>query len=104
MSTFNPETLARQRRLIDACLKHQVAFRWDDPGTFLISAKGLDAVLDEVMRDGYQVLGLDGFELESTIIHPRFDLIYSPRPDEDPRAVLKDWPSDIWIDAQIRRK
>jgi hypothetical protein len=68
--------LTRHRLLIEACLRHRVRFFWRSPGTLLIDGRGIRAVIDDLQSTGQVVIGLEGFELESTIIHPRIDLIF----------------------------
>lgn len=93
-----------QRVLIEACLKLGIPFFWRTPGTMLISGKGIRSVLKEVAAQGHKILGLEAFELESTDIHPRLDLIFdaSRRPEiDDPSTIAADWPKDLWIDVTL---
>jgi hypothetical protein len=93
-----------QRALIEACLNENVSFFWLGPGTLLIESSGLGSVLDVVTAAGANVLGFDGFEMASTEIRPRFDLIYDAesRPDiVNPMAVAADWPKDVWVDVVL---
>lgn len=96
--------LLSHRLLIDACLENGVYFFWRGPGTLLIAQGGIRTILLEVRRSGAEVLGLDGFELESSGIRPRLDLIYdsSVGPDQDPIAVASSWPANIWVDVTLR--
>jgi hypothetical protein len=89
---------------MDACLKHNVEFWWRGRGTFLIRGTGASTVIEDVESRGWAVIGLEGFELESTIIHPRLDLIY----DADrahrggPAAVAAEWEQEnVWIDMTV---
>lgn len=96
---------ASQRLLIEACLDKGVPFFWRGPGTLLIERSGLDAILPVVSAAGATVLGFDGFEMESTDIHPRLDLIFdaSARPDvRDPLSAIVEWPADVWVDVALR--
>lgn len=93
-----------QRVLIEACLKHRVPFFWRTPGTMLISAKGMRTVLKEVSAEGYRVLGMEAFELESPDVHPRLDLIFDASLQteiEDPSVVAANWPEDLWVDVTL---
>src|SRR5438552_8843489 len=97
--------LTAHRVLIEACLKKRVAFFWRGPGTLLIASPGIQDVLREVMAQGNDVLGLEGFELESSDIHPRLDLIYdaSRRPDIlDPSSVVATWSGEIWVGVTLK--
>lgn len=94
-----------QRLLIEACLDQGVPFFWLGPGTLLIERSGLDAILPVVKAAGATVLGFDGFEMESTDIHPRLDLIFdaSARPEVgDPLSAISEWPADVWVDVALR--
>src|ERR1700716_1287521 len=47
-------------------------------------------------------LGLEGFEIESSVIHARIDLIFdaSRRPEgTDPIQIVSDWSAEVWVDA-----
>ena len=104
MSSSDSAPFDYQRVLIDACLRHRVPFFWRGPGTMLISIKGASPVLRDVTARGYPMLGVEGFELDGTVIHPRLDLIFDAesRPDvSDPVAVLAGWPDDVWIDVVV---
>jgi hypothetical protein len=93
----------KYRVLIDACLKHEVPFFWRSRGTLLISGKGIRQVLQEVSRT-HQILGLEGFDLESTTIHPRLDLIFdsSTMPTgPDASKVVSSWPEEAWVDVTL---
>ncbi len=98
------DTSTSQRLLIDACLRRSVPFFWRGPGTLLIAGTGVQAVLRDVANAGARVLGVEGFELESTEIHPRIDLIFtsSRRPHEDPASVVATWGDDVWVDITLR--
>jgi hypothetical protein len=94
-----------QRLLIGACLDKGVPFFWRGPGTLLIERSGLDAILPVINAAGATVLGFDGFEMESTDIHPRLDLIFdaSARPEvQDPLSAILEWPADVWVDVALR--
>lgn len=94
-----------QRLLIAACLDNGVSFFWRGPGTLLIERSGLETILPVVNAAGAAVLGFEGFELESTDIHPRLDLIFDAagRPEvRDPLSAIVEWPSDIWVDVALR--
>jgi len=94
-----------QRLLIEAYLDQGVSFFWRGPGTLLIERSGLDAILQVVNAAGATVLGFDGFEMESTDINPRLDLIFdaSARAEvRDPLSAILDWPADIWVDVALR--
>ena len=97
--------LTKHRILIDACLKNNVWFFWHGAGTMLIDRAKLPLVLREVQNAGYEVLGLEGFEMESLDIHPRLDLIYdAERRPEDGLTILETWPDGVWVDVVLRRR
>jgi hypothetical protein len=82
-----------------------VPFFWRGPGTLLIERLGLDVILPLVNAAGATVLGFEGFEMESTDIHPRLDLIFdaSARPEvRDPLSAILEWPTDVWVDVALR--
>jgi hypothetical protein len=98
------EAPQRHRILIDICLANLVPFLWQGPGLLLIDRAGLGSVLAELDRRNIRVLGLDGFELDGAVVHPRLDLIYDadrvpgfPSPEE----VIETWPDDVWVDVTI---
>jgi len=93
-----------QRMLISACLDNGISFFWRGPGTLLIDRSGLDTILPVVIAAGATILGFEGFEMESTDIHPRLDLIFdaSRRPDIlNPSDAISDWPSGVWVDVAM---
>jgi hypothetical protein len=95
---------ARQRIVIEACLRHKIPFFWQSTGTLLIAGTGVQKVLHDLSSRGHRILGLEGFELESPVIHPRLDLIFdaSRRPDiNDPSAIAADWPEEVWVDVSL---
>ena len=85
--------LDNPRRLIDVCLRVGVPFWWQGPGPLLISGSELPAVLDALESAGQQVLGLEGFELESTAVHLRLDPTYdaSIAARDGPAVVAAGW-------------
>jgi len=73
-----------------------------EPDAFL-DATG--KVLPVVTAAGAAVLGFEGFELESTDLHLRLDLIVDAtvRPlGLDPSSAISDWPADIWVDVALK--
>jgi hypothetical protein len=103
MNTERHDPLRVHRLLIDACLSHGVPFFWRGPGTLLISGAGLRPVLEDVKSSGETVIGLEGFEFESTVIHPRLDLIYdaSVAPQGGAVSVGAGWGPAVWIDVTL---
>jgi hypothetical protein len=95
-----------QRLLIEACLRHSVPFWWQGSGTLLISGAGARAVIEDVESLGEKVIGLEGFELESTVIHPRLDLIYdaSVAPRGGAAPVATEWGEGVWLDVTLADK
>lgn len=95
--------LAAQRLLIDTCLTLDVPFWWHGPGTLLISGAGVRAVIESVESSGEKVIGLEGFEIESMVIHPRLDLIYdaSTAPRAGATSVAADWGEEVWVDVTL---
>jgi hypothetical protein len=61
-------------------------------------------VLGDILSQGFEISGLEGFELESTDIHPRIDLIFdeAARPGVAPSTVVDQWPADVWVDVTLR--
>lgn len=92
-----------QRILIDTCLILGVSFWWHGPGTLLISGAGVRAVIERVESSGAKVIGLEGFELESAVIHPRLDLIYdaSTAPRDGATSVASGWGEEVWVDITL---
>ena len=102
--TGHPEVPSRHRFLIELCLSHVVPFFWNGPGLLLISRGGLDAVLADLDWRGIRILGLDGFELDGAVVHPRLDLIYDAErvpAFPTPREVIETRPDDLWVDVTI---
>ena len=94
-----------QRALIEACLANGVPFFWRGPGTLLIARLGVPEVLQQVTAQGGTVLGLEGFEMASSDIHSRLDLIrdLSYGTDmPDPLVVLAEWPNNVWVDVTLQ--
>jgi len=95
-----------QRVVIEACLRNGVPFWWRGRGTLLVNGDGVPSVLADIEARGETVIGLEGFELESTIIHPRIDLIYDA--DTAMRggavAVATEWGPDVWLDVTLQGK
>jgi hypothetical protein len=96
--------LNEHRVLIDACLKLRVPFLWLGPGTLLISPIGIQRVIAEVRSCGADILGLEGFELDTFEVHPRLDLIFDSsvvgRPD--PATLVAGWGVDVWVEVSLR--
>ena len=91
------------RILIDACLRHRVPFFWSDPGTIFIEGKGLLTVLSDVEQQGFEIIGVEGFIMESTDVHPQLHLIFdSERRAEPALKVVSTWPKEIWYDVVLR--
>jgi hypothetical protein len=102
MSHEDAISLKDHRLLIDACLKHNVSFWWHGPGLLLISGEGIRKIVSEVTALGVRVIGLEGFELESTVIHPRLDRIFdSDVSNVEPVSLLATWGDDIWVDVTL---
>lgn len=56
------------------------------------------------MDSGFEVLGLEGFDLESQVIRPRLDLIRDfSLHGGDPLSTVADFGSDVWIDVTLKR-
>lgn len=91
-----------QRLLIDTCLQRGVPFWWRSPGTLLISGAGARDIINRVESSGQKVIGLEGFELESAVIHPRLDLIYDASISPGgAAAAATEWGEEIWIDITL---
>ena len=95
---------ASQELLMDICVAHATSFLWGGPSELLICRDGINAVLADLTDRGTAILGMEGFELEGSDLHPRLDLIY----DADrlpgfpsPADFIATWPKDIWIDITI---
>jgi hypothetical protein len=100
-----PGATQSQRLLIGACLDKGVPFFWQSPGTLLIEGSGLGAILPVITGAGAIVLGFEGFELESTDIHPRLDLIFDATTGQevtDPLSAISEWPTEVWVDVALR--
>lgn len=103
MST-SPEVSNQHRLLIGMCLHHRIPFYWQGPGLLLISRRRLDYLLKNIKKRGWEVIGLDAFELDGVDIHPRLDLIFDcDRLPGFPSAeeTIAVWPEDLWVDVAI---
>jgi hypothetical protein len=92
-----------QLQVIKLCLQEGVPFSWRGPGTFLVSGRGGSAILEALIASGERIIGLDGFEFESLVIHPLMHLIYDaaiPRSD-DVVSIAKSWGPDVWLDITL---
>ncbi len=92
------------RLLIDACLEQGVPFDWRGPGALLISGSGVRGIIEAVTSSGKaRVLGLEGFELDGAIVHPRLDMIFDVgrSPDLDPANVVVAWGDEVWVDVTL---
>jgi hypothetical protein len=69
----------------------------------LISGAGARAVIERVESSGAKVIGLEGFELESKVIHPRLDLIYDAfiAPRDGAASVASEWGEEVWVDVTL---
>lgn len=101
---IRPPATADQRLIVQACLDHGVQVFWRTRGTLLVEKAGIPLILPELLAAGYKVLGFEGFEIDSTHIHPRIDLIFDSdsQPRLDPVGGIADWPDDIWVDITIQ--
>jgi len=84
---------------MEACLITESDFVWRGPSELLVAQPGARAVVEELRRAGRDVIGMDGFNLESDGLLPRLDLIYDPglggRTDDAAAAVVNGWPHDV---------
>lgn len=95
--------LTRHRSLIEACLRHGVPFFWRSPGTLLIASPGIEAVLADVISQGFEVHGTEGFKMDP-VIHPQIHMIVdntAGHPYRDPATTARSWGDDIWIDVAL---
>ena len=100
------DDLGLHRALIDACLRHRVHFDWRGPGALLIPSRSIAVILADVIDQGYEVLGIEGFDVEPTI-HPRLDLIIdntAGHPYRDPAIEGQTWGDEVWIDVTLARR
>jgi hypothetical protein len=87
---------------IEAAKKHGVPFSWRSPGTLLFPADSVRKVIEEVQLNGGKVIGMEGFELDGDVIHPRIDLIYdASRNPASPVDVLANWDRWVWVDLTL---
>jgi hypothetical protein len=95
-----------QRRLIDACLDENVPFFRQSPGTFLIRARDVPAVLARVLKPGITLAGLEGFELDGASVWPQLDLMLNAagHPDVDPVKFIRKWGDDIWVHIALSER
>ena len=95
--------VAEQLALMRICMQLGVPFQWRSRGTFLIAGRRIEAVLNAVIAEGYEVLGLDGFDLNEVEVRPRLDLIYDrDRPDgrwQDPISAARGFGPSVWFDV-----
>lgn len=98
----DPSWLAEQLALVEACMRERVAFRWNGPGTFLIDVAGAPAVVNAVATKGFEVIGLEGFEIDGLVIHPRLDLIWdAERSPGTPFDALERFGAGVWVDITL---
>lgn len=100
---IGPGATKNQRRLVAACLDLGVPFWWRGAGNLLIPNHALRFVIESLEAAGAQVVGLEGFDLESGVIHPRLDLIYD-RATAGARSALDiadGWGSEVWVDVTL---
>jgi hypothetical protein len=97
------DDLEDHRLIIDSCLRHGIPFTWHGRGTLLIHSRGVPVVTADVIRAGYRILGLEGFDVDPRI-RPRLDLIFdnSSSPEfRDPIGAEGLWTDDVWVDLTI---
>jgi hypothetical protein len=86
-------------KIAEACMVLDVPFFWRHRGTMLVNGRGAGRVVEYLHAQGQRVLGLEGFEFESTVIHPRLDRIYdADRTRVDAETVLSGWEPEVWVD------
>ena len=71
----------------------------------MIAGSGIGVVIETVQAEGYTVIGLEGFDLDSTMIQPRLDMIFdvARAPINEPVAVAAEWGVDVWVDVVMKR-
>lgn len=97
------DDLRQHRAIIAACLRHRVPFVWHGPGTLLIASDSIGAVIADLTEQGFRVLGVEGFDIDSTV-RPRLDLIIdntAGHPFREPVSTAKTWGSDVWLDITL---
>ena len=107
MSASDRSHLEAHRLLIDWCLSLGVPFFWFGPGTLLISGRGAVEVIRSIESAGERVIGIEGFELESSDVHPRLDLIFDASlTDLDTNAsfVAEEWGAGVWLEVVLSSK
>jgi hypothetical protein len=100
--TAEPENHHAQLAIARACMLLQVPFFWRGPGTMIIAGSGRPAVLSWLAEHGYQVIGLEGFDVAEVRLQPRLDLIYdASRSPASAQAFSSGWPPDAWVDITL---
>lgn len=77
---------------------------WRGPSELLVSQVGSSQVIEELLKAGLQVLGLEGFDLAPDGVIPRLDLIYDPDrapSDWTASSIAVQWPPDVWIEIVL---
>jgi hypothetical protein len=90
-----------QQVVAETCIRLGVPFD-RRPGILLIPRNRVELVLHDVMEDGYEVLGFEGFERDGPLIRPRIDLIYDR--DRAPGAAfdaLAQFGDETWVDIVL---
>jgi len=97
---------AEHRLLINSCLNNGVPFFWKGSGTLLIASSGIQQVLRDVIAKGFDVVGLEGFEIANPQIHPRLDVIFDAarRPTLDPFSFVEGSAGDLWFDVTLHNE
>lgn len=78
-------------------------FSWRGAGTLLIPSRSIGVILADMTAQGYEVLGIEGFDVDPSI-HPRLDLIIdntAGHPYRDPAIEGPTWGDEVWIDVTL---
>jgi len=80
----------------------KVPFFWQSPGTMLVSPSGAKEVVQTLLSRGYDIHGLEGFELESTTTLPRIDRIFDSKCSPgDALSALSGWEDNVWVHVTL---
>jgi hypothetical protein len=98
----NADDFDYERVVMDACARLGINYDLRSPGTLLVARSEVEKVLRDVMDAAYDVLGLEGFEVEGRVIHPRLDLIYDrDRTTDTALDALARFDKGVWVDIVL---
>lgn len=85
--------------IIEACMALGVWVDWQGWGTILVEGKGAARVIRRLEEQRLRVLGMEGFDLESTVISARPDLVFDASEGTSVSRALSGWGEEIWVNV-----